>query len=377
MPEEETSAVSESYQKALDCVNSDNETELISLIRVGTIDLKEVDAHGTSILQHAAFRGRSNMVSYLLKSGCDVNETKHEHQYYTLHFAALSGNLETVGALLDAGAKTDVENSVKRTPAEMAAFTGQTHIASYIRSYFSPKVFLHYTDPSVGSSLQCDEELAIKLHKLATNYNIHPVRLAMLLKRNVKIVQNCSVSIAILECERDKQFIKENNEVLSLRLHFLAWLLHKINEACKISDKTETSNETETDVKKWEECCNTVIKWLWKPEKKGATEDNRDRFVKAGLKQYPYTQNTLLQQAVKTISTSAKSGETSAEPIAVYLQVLTGSQAAIFMADSHCVTCSEKLSNHMRCSRCKEVQYCDKKCQAVHWPTHKTQCRAS
>jgi len=376
MPEPDNEATSEAYQKALEFINADNETGLISLLRVGNVNVKETDSHGTSILQHAAFRGRSNMVNYLLKSGCEVNETQHEHQYYTLHFAALSGSLETVGALLEAGAKTDVENSVKRTPAEMAAFTGQTHIASYINSYFPPKVFLRYTDPSVGTSLQCDTVLATSLHKLATNYNIHPVRLIMLLKSHLNVLKQTSVSVSILECERDKQFKKETNEVLSLRLHFLAWLLKKVSEVGKVSVE-EGKGDSASEDGKWEACCDTVIKWFWKAEKKGATEDNRDRFVKAGLKAYPFTQNTLLQQAVQTITAANKLSEASAEPIAVYLQILTGSQAAIFMADSHCVTCSEKLSNHMRCSRCKEVQYCDKKCQAINWPTHKAHCKTT
>ncbi|XP_063721221.1 ankyrin repeat and MYND domain-containing protein 2-like [Symsagittifera roscoffensis] len=371
----ESATTSESFQKALDFINSDNETEFFSLIRVGNVNLKEVDSHGTSILQHAAFRNRSNMVNYLIKSGCDVNDTKHEHKYTALHFAALSGNIETVSALLDAGAKKDEENSVKRTAAEMAAFTGQSHIASFINSYFLPTIFLHYTDPSVGTSLQCDKELALELHKLATSYNIHPVRLAMVLKTHIKILEKIAVSIAILECERDKQFKKENNEILSLKLHFIACLLKKVDEAYKLTAQPQEEKE-KIEYEKWKASCDYVIKWLWKAEKKGATEDNRDRFVKSGLKSYPFAQNTALQQSVKTIA-SAEPGKETAEPIAVYMQILTGSHAATFMHDSHCVTCTEKLRNHLRCSRCKEVQYCDKKCQAIHWSTHKPHCKST
>lgn len=44
-----------------------------------------------SALQQAAFRGNYTMCEYLLNKGADVNHDKHENQYTTLMFAALSG----------------------------------------------------------------------------------------------------------------------------------------------------------------------------------------------------------------------------------------------------------------------------------------------
>lgn len=44
-------------------------------------------------LQHAAFRGRKDMVELFLANGADVNADKHENSYSTLMFAALSGIL--------------------------------------------------------------------------------------------------------------------------------------------------------------------------------------------------------------------------------------------------------------------------------------------
>lgn len=46
---------------------------------------------GMTPLQHAAFRGRKEMVELLLANGADVNADKHENSYSTLMFAALSG----------------------------------------------------------------------------------------------------------------------------------------------------------------------------------------------------------------------------------------------------------------------------------------------
>jgi ankyrin repeat protein len=42
-------------------------------------------------LQHAAFRGRREMVELFLANGADVNSNKHENSYSTLMFASLSG----------------------------------------------------------------------------------------------------------------------------------------------------------------------------------------------------------------------------------------------------------------------------------------------
>lgn len=207
-------SVSDKFSQLLKLINDDNEPDFASLLRTG-FDPKEVDDHGTSLLQHAAFKGRSKIVTLLLKHGCNVNDTKHQHQYSTLHFGALSGDVITVRELLNAGAKIEVENSVKRTPAQMAAFVGQSHVASYINSFFSPKVLLHYTKSDVGDSFQIDEKMAHALHDIVSNYNINPVRLVMLLQDKTTVLDNLVLCKRVLECERDKQFKKENNEALS------------------------------------------------------------------------------------------------------------------------------------------------------------------
>ena len=53
-----------------------------------------------------------------------MNDTQHEHKYTALHFAALSGNPEICLALLSAGAKSHVTNTIGKTAAQMAAFVG-------------------------------------------------------------------------------------------------------------------------------------------------------------------------------------------------------------------------------------------------------------
>ena len=56
--------------------------------------------------------------------GADVNGGDHEHQYTSLHFAALAGKPKVCELLLQEGAKIDATNSVKRTASQMGAFVG-------------------------------------------------------------------------------------------------------------------------------------------------------------------------------------------------------------------------------------------------------------
>lgn len=103
-------------------------------------------------LMHAAYKGKTDMCKLLLQHGADVNCNQHEHGYTALMFAGLSGRLmdqphsnqavvsplplwsvvallsagktDITWMMLDAGAETDVVNSVGRTAAQMAAFVG-------------------------------------------------------------------------------------------------------------------------------------------------------------------------------------------------------------------------------------------------------------
>lgn len=112
--------------------------------------------YGMTPLMHAAYKGKADMCKLLLQHGADVNCNEHEHGYTALMFAGLSGtinvtdlllsllhwkassctciestsvpagNTEITWMMLDAGAETDVVNSVGRTAAQMAAFVGMS-----------------------------------------------------------------------------------------------------------------------------------------------------------------------------------------------------------------------------------------------------------
>ena len=62
---------------------------------------------------------------FLVFQGADVNGGNHEHDYTSLHFAALAGKADVCQLLLENNVKIDRVNSVGRTAAQMAAFVGK------------------------------------------------------------------------------------------------------------------------------------------------------------------------------------------------------------------------------------------------------------
>lgn len=40
-----------------------------------------------------------------------------------------------------------------------------------------------------------------------------------------------------------------------------------------------------------------------------------------------------------------------------------------------CEQCNSSPTKLLDCGRCHSVRYCDKKCQLLHWPVHKTMCK--
>jgi len=117
-------------------------------------------------LQHAAFKGHANICSILLAHGADVNDHEHDQGYTALMFGALSGkkkslfffkainlwfffegNSEIVRILLEAGAKTHQTNSIGRTAAQLAAFTGQKQCVDTINNYVTLEDLKYYTTP--------------------------------------------------------------------------------------------------------------------------------------------------------------------------------------------------------------------------------------
>ncbi len=102
------------------------------------------DETGMTPLMHAAWKGKRAVAEFLLSSaGAAPDAGDHEHGYTALHFAALAGRADLCRVLVEAGARTDAVNSVKRTPAAMAAFVGNHECVRVINN-FVPKEAVYY-----------------------------------------------------------------------------------------------------------------------------------------------------------------------------------------------------------------------------------------
>ena len=63
-------------------------------IDVEGVSIETEDSHGMTPLMHASWKGRTDIVEFLLKQGASPNGGNHEHDYTCLHFAGLAGSTE-------------------------------------------------------------------------------------------------------------------------------------------------------------------------------------------------------------------------------------------------------------------------------------------
>ena len=112
-------------------------------LEVDGVSVEVEDSDGMTLLMHAAWKDRADMVQYIIDQGADANGGNHGHDYKALHFSALANAPEVCRILLDAGAKVDHENSVSKTASAMAAFVGNHKCVAVINN-FVPKEAVDY-----------------------------------------------------------------------------------------------------------------------------------------------------------------------------------------------------------------------------------------
>ncbi|XP_043397052.1 ankyrin repeat and MYND domain-containing protein 2 isoform X2 [Chelonia mydas] len=309
-------------------------------------------------LMHAAYKGKVDMCRLLLRHGADVNCNEHEHGYTALMFAGLSGSKEITWMMLEAGAETDVVNSVGRTAAQMAAFVGQHDCVTIINNFFPRERLDYYTKPQ---GLDKEPKLPVKfagpLHKIITTTNLHPVKIVLLVKENPLLAE----VEALLKCYRVLDLICEKcmkqrdmNEVLAIKMHYISCIFQKcINFLKEREDKLDG-----------------LIKSLLKGRDTDGFPVYQEKLIRECIRKFPYCEATLLQQLVRSIAPV----EIGSDPTAfsVLTQAITGQVG--FVDAEFCTTCGERGADK-RCSVCKMVIYCDQNCQKIHWFTHKKVCK--
>nr|CAG4641696.1 EOG090X06BA [Eurycercus lamellatus] len=321
------------------------------------------DEQGMTLLQHAAFKGKKELCQFLLDLGADPNGGHHEHKYSALHFAALSGNAEICQQLLQYGSIPDSVNSVGRTAPQMAAFVGNHHCVSVINNFiprddidkFTVACSKDQTEPKLPPAT------APALHKFVMQVNLHPVHLLLTIQKLPLLFDNLTKVREVLELLSDGQMkrTRDVNEVLSLKYHYLGFLVARLDKERRANAEKSSSEQI-----------NQYAKVFLKQRSSDGFPEYMDNFIRESIRTFPYKETTLFRQLLVNLSKNKQNSDT---PMALSLlsSCINGQRG--FQDDDSCATCGQEKVPH-KCSNCKTVQYCNRECQKMHWPFHKKEC---
>lgn len=335
----------------------------------GSININSTDEHGMSLLQHACYKGHLQIAQYLIERGADINQNDHEHQYTALMFAALGGHCELIDLLLDHGANTNATNTVNRNASQMAAFVGQHRSVAIINNHV-PRACIEYYTKITG--LETEPRLPIRFVNSMVQFvrlvNINPVRIVYFLKANASLLENSSTICKVLELLCEKFFkMKDPKETLSMKMHYLGFILNIVSQG--MNQARQNGHLQHNSKEELQQALNALIR-KWIKVNDDEFPETLERLIRESVRTYPYQDNSLFQQLVRTLA-SVQIGE---EPnsLSIVCQTIIG-RAADGDESAACSTCSEPNSSK-RCSKCKVATYCDQNCQKLHWPIHKHVC---
>lgn len=292
-----------------------------------------------------------------------MNLCEHQHKYTALHFAGLSGNVDVCLALLLAGAKSDVTNSVGRTPSQMAAFVGHHSCVATINNYVPKQDVDVYTKPS-GNRKEpyLQPFLAESFHKFIMQVNIHPVKVVVNVQNYVGLIDHLDEVKKVLELMSEKEMKKgaENNETMAFKFHYLSYV---VGEVIKIKQR-QTTGKSEDDKKL--DVTELFSRKILKPGKDGVLEV-MEAFIKECVREFKFRESNLFRQIVASLTSND-----APTALSILTSAINGQRGFIDNM-SACTTCGEERASK-KCSKCKVVQYCDRNCQRLHWHWHKKVC---
>uniref|UniRef100_A0A182YKR0 Uncharacterized protein n=1 Tax=Anopheles stephensi TaxID=30069 RepID=A0A182YKR0_ANOST len=323
-----------------------------------------VDENGMTPLQHAAYKGNKEAVQLLLDQGADVNSSKHEYNYTALHFGALSGNAEVCLKLLLAGADPKAINSVGRTPAQMGAFVANHEAVGTINNFVPLSEIERYTVGRGEKEPLLPAILLEPFHNFIMQVNIHPVRILLNLQKYGLFASDMKNLRTVLTemMEREMKRRGEVNEVMAFKYHYLGYIM---GEIVKHRDYVKTLRDGQQEPKT--DFAELFAKRVLKPNKDGTLE-YVEGLVRECVREFPFRDCTIFRQMVAQLT----SKENLAPALDIARAAING-QRGFQDTITFCSSCGEEKPDK-KCSKCKEVQYCDRQCQRLHWFTHKKVC---
>lgn len=359
--------LSPEQKEIFDRISKNENSELKLLLSQFKQSVDFVDDNGMTPLQHAAYKGNKEAVQMLLDQGADVNSGKHEYNYTALHFGALSGSVDVCMKLLLAGAKADAVNTIGRTAAQMAAFVANHQVVATINSFVPVKDIECYTKVQ-GS--QKEPMLPVVhldgFHKFIMQINIHPVRVALNLQKYGLFIEDLKRIRKVLDemMEREMKRRNEINEVMAFKYHYLGYM---VNEIAKCRDYFLARKDGNNGKDQKSDFVELFAKRVLKQGKDGSLE-YVEATIRECVREFPFRECTIFRQVV----TQLASKENPASALEIIKAAING-QRGFQDTISLCSSCGEEKPDK-KCSKCKEVQYCDRECQRLHWFMHKKVC---
>ncbi|XP_054164365.1 ankyrin repeat and MYND domain-containing protein 2-like [Oppia nitens] len=369
--------LSENEKQLIQKVSENKLEEVKQLLNESDVRINCCDDNGMNLLQHAAYKGNHEICRYFIERGADVNHCQHIHGYTALMFAALGGHLSVVSLLLESEANINAVNSVNRNAAQMAAFVGQHAAVAIINNFISRDDIEYYTKiQGLEKEPRLSLRLVSPLHTWVRQTNIHPIKVGLHLKDNWILIENGDKIIKVLELLCEKQLRQKQNEMISLKVHYLVFilrhLLKQLNINIKCKDNDEDNAEERVTKKKLMNKLDAFLKSWLKAREGDGFPLYLEQLLRQSIREYPYQESALFQQLIRTLSTVDIGSEPSA--ISILSQAVNGQKG--FDEDSIvCGTCGEPNPDK-RCSQCKRVAYCNIECQKFHWNSHKKFCKS-
>lgn len=149
---------------------------------------------------------------------------------------------------------------------------------------------------------------------------------------------------------------------MAFKYHYLGWIVKEIiscqEHFMAMKQSKEQDKETKSDY------LELFIKRVLKPSQMDYTEIT----IRECVREFPFRECTIFQQIVRQLA----SKENNLTALEVLKQAING-QRGFQDADIYCSTCGDEKPDK-KCSKCKQVQYCDRECQRLHWWLHKKEC---
>lgn len=125
---------------ALHNLASEGKLEALQVLLNHGADVNKMDSNGNIPLHNAVINKKSEIVALLLPKTQNINLQENHLGNTPLHIASINGDLKSAELLMNAGAKTDIKNSLQKTPLDYAIKYGYTDVVAYfVSNSLAPK----------------------------------------------------------------------------------------------------------------------------------------------------------------------------------------------------------------------------------------------